>query len=107
MGGVAETVTSEEQFPQLFLALGLLGILNVLDITTTAAVLQQGGREVNPIAAFFIAYGVLPVVKMGTWAGLVLLCYFRQQSRSLLRCVWTCVAAYVVVVGNNVYNLFS
>ena len=93
------------------LQFGLLLVLLVGDVVTTAYALQEAGcREVNPVAAVFVWSPLLHLIIKLSFAGVVLL-LARQADRMVPRsgicCVAGAVGLYMVVVTNNLLQIVA
>ena len=91
------------------LLFGLLLVLLVGDVVTTAYALQEAGcREGNPVAAVFVGSPTLHLLIKLSFAGVVLL-LARQADRMVPGSGTWCVAAavgfYTVVVANNLMQI--
>lgn len=86
----------------LYLALALFAALQVADIATTLLILNNGGRELNPVVKWFID-------RLGPVSGLVTIKLLFGAVLGWAVCsgavgalfVFVLCAMYVVVVGNN------
>jgi len=78
-------------------------ILQLADIYTTKTILDDGGREINPLMAkAFEKFGVLPalVVSKIVVVGLV---YVYVQSYEIVMSLL--VLFYLIVISNNFYQI--
>lgn len=84
-----------------------LALLNALDLLTTRAVLDAGGREGNPFMAGVIDDPLAPLlVKLaGVLVVVVVVNSCPPDSRIVNRALSMAVLAYVVVVSWNLVNL--
>ena len=93
------------QHEQVLVLFIVFCILQVLDIYTTHRCLQEGGTELNPIAAaLFKAVGVLP----GAIVAKGILCILMWNSLNLANAqAWLAIldVIYVAVVVNNFSQL--
>lgn len=84
-------------------ALSLFAVLNIGDAVTTAAILSQGGQELNPVFAgldpwtFYLVktFGVLWVI---AWV-------LTRKDPDLDKVAWFGVILYLAVVGFNITQL--
>ena len=91
------------------LLFGLLLVLLVGDVVTTAYALQEAGcREGNPVAAVFVGSPTLHLLIKLSFAVVVLL-LARQADRMIPRsgtyCVSAAVVLYLIVVANNLLQI--
>lgn len=90
----------------------LLAILNGLDVWTTYEVLERGGTEANPIAAWAIDNGVLVEGKILIVGLIGLFCLldflFGKKGKGrvkFIRGLWIVTVFYVFIVSWNFLHL--
>lgn len=102
---------------RLVIALAVILVaLNVFDVFTTKAALAMGCKENNEFAiALFTTFGyaIGLLIKFGaaTMIGCLTIYSYHHDSRALRIILTTCliyaVSLYVLVVSNNIVNMFS
>ena len=78
-------------------------ILQLADIYTTKTILDDGGREVNPVMAkLFEKFGVLPSLVVSKIVVAVLVYLYVQQHEIVMSLL---VLFYLIVISNNFYQI--
>lgn len=97
----------DETIQRRWLLLGVLAVLNALDLVTTRMVLDAGGTESNPLMAPFIHHPVAPILiktaGIAMVAGLLRCC--PPKSRLVDTGLLGVTIGYMIVVGWNMLNL--
>jgi len=79
-------------------ALGLLAVLNLVDVVITRLLLAQGGVELNPVADRLLASNTTLLVKLGLVAALAVH-FVRHGPRLIVVCLmWLVTGFYVLAV---------
>ena len=78
-------------------------ILQLADIYTTKTILNDGGRELNPLMAkAFEKFGVLPSLVVSKSVVAVLVYLYVQQHEVVMALL---VLFYLIVISNNFYQI--
>jgi len=78
-------------------------ILQLADIYTTKTILNDGGRELNPLMAkAFEKFGVLPSLVVSKSVVAVLVYLYVQQHEVVMSLL---VLFYLIVISNNFYQI--
>lgn len=83
-------------------------ILNGLDVWTTYTVLERGGTEANPLAAWAIDNGILVEGKLLIVGLIGLFCLLEKDRKGrgrMIRGLWMVTWFYVLVVSWNFLHL--
>jgi hypothetical protein len=93
--------TVEDLRPAGFVALGLLLVLNVVDVVVTRMLLDRGGVELNPLADRLLASNTALVAKVGVVVALVIRLWHHPPRLLLVCFMWLVVGVYLLVVIVN------
>lgn len=90
----------------VILGLGVLAVLQAVDVLATWALLANDGAELNPVGRALLGSGGAIVVKLGIIGVLLALVLRRPFVRMGFVCgVWAVTGIYVAVVAMNLYSL--